>query len=371
MWGLCLGLLVSMTGPSSSVDPANPNALPQTRAVMRTLSGLEAKGKTVSGQLELTNSGGLTLSNGNNHVTLTQIRTGEWTGIIGAQWDPGSVDPAMMQDQFEEYWNAGGIPHLTSMPRNPRNPDYGRFWNAADAPDGDDGNDYFINMDTLLSTGSQGEAYSSYYADLDLIAAQLQILEDKGIVVLFRPLAENNGPWFWWGSNESFLVNDPDRYADYIQLWRETFDYLTNTKGLNNLLWVFESANTTPDKRDVVRPHPSLLYPGDAYVDFVAMNTTVEWDEPMDRTVIWPEVYDWMASTAKPIAFSQCGARNSGADPWGDNMKVINGMETDFPEVTWWMAWRDHFSIARNLNHTNMLAHPRVVNRDDLPDFDL
>jgi mannan endo-1,4-beta-mannosidase len=42
------------------------------------------------------------------------------------------------------------------------------------------------------------------------------------------------------------------------------FYYLTNTKQLHNLLWVY-----SPDQS---RSEPSKYYPGDAYVDIVSLD---------------------------------------------------------------------------------------------------
>jgi len=58
-----------------------------------------------------------------------------------------------------------------------------------------------------------------------------------------------NGDWFWWNGK------DP---ATFIKLWRQMFGYLTKTKGLNNLLWVY--APSGGDKT-------AAYYLGDRYVD--------------------------------------------------------------------------------------------------------
>jgi len=35
--------------------------------------------------------------------------------------------------------------------------------------------------------------------DLDAVAAELKLLQDVRVPVLWRPLHEANGRWFWWG----------------------------------------------------------------------------------------------------------------------------------------------------------------------------
>jgi beta-mannanase len=49
------------------------------------------------------------------------------------------------------------------------------------------------------------------------------------------------------------------------------FNYLTSTKNLHNLLWIY-----SPDQS---RANPSRYYPGDAYVDIVALD--VYTDDPV------------------------------------------------------------------------------------------
>jgi mannan endo-1,4-beta-mannosidase len=51
------------------------------------------------------------------------------------------------------------------------------------------------------------------------------------------------------------------------------FYYLTNTKQLHNLLWVY-----SPDQS---RSEPSKYYPGDSYVDIVSLDVYI--DNPVKK----------------------------------------------------------------------------------------
>lgn len=86
--------------------------------------------------------------------------------------------------------------------------------------------------------------------------------------LIFRPWHEHNGDWFWWGKG-------PTSEEDYQVLWRFTFEYLTQTRGLNNLLFAF-----SPDRSRIDMAHfeTSYLYgyPGDAYVDIMGIDNY--WD---------------------------------------------------------------------------------------------
>ena len=65
--------------------------------------------------------------------------------------------------------------------------------------------------------------------DIDTIAVELQKLSDAHVPVLWRPLHEAAGGWFWWGAH------GPEPYK---KLWRLMFDRLTVTHHLHNLIWV-------------------------------------------------------------------------------------------------------------------------------------
>ena len=86
---------------------------------------------------------------------------------------------------------------------------------------------------------------------MDVIAVQLQRLSDAHVTVLWRPLHEAEGGWFWWGAKGP---------GPFKQLWRLMHDRLTNVHHLHNLIWV-DCSGLNPD-----------WYPGDAYVDVVGVD---------------------------------------------------------------------------------------------------
>jgi mannan endo-1,4-beta-mannosidase len=96
--------------------------------------------------------------------------------------------------------------------------------------------------------------YAATERDLDRIAAELEVLRDANVPVLWRPLHEANGRWFWWGAG------GPDPFK---KLWRMMFENFTEKHHLNNLIWVFSPGAET----DL-----AAWYPGDAYVDIVGQD---------------------------------------------------------------------------------------------------
>ncbi len=90
--------------------------------------------------------------------------------------------------------------------------------------------------------------YRLLLRDIDAIAVQLRKFSDARVPILWRPLHEAEGGWFWWGAQ------GPDSFKT---LWRLMFQRLTKTHGLHNLIWVYTSGDKPP------------WYPGDDVVDVV------------------------------------------------------------------------------------------------------
>ena len=63
------------------------------------------------------------------------------------------------------------------------------------------------------------EGYDLLIRDIDAIAEQLKRLQDAGVPVLWRPLHEASGGWFWWGNAGA---------EAYKELYVLLYDRLTN-----------------------------------------------------------------------------------------------------------------------------------------------
>lgn len=96
-----------------------------------------------------------------------------------------------------------------------------------------------------------------YTGYLDMIAEYAKAVEGDGITILFRPFHENTGSWFWWGAAQC------DEQS-YINLYRYTVDYLKETKGVHNMLYVYGPGSEAENTAEY-----AARYPGDAYVDII------------------------------------------------------------------------------------------------------
>eukprot|EP00347_Sterkiella_histriomuscorum_P009167 403342264 len=93
--------------------------------------------------------------------------------------------------------------------------------------------------------------YSLIIRDLDHIAGQLKRLKDARVPVLWRPLHEAGGKWFWWGAKGPSAA---------LQLYHIMRDRFVHTHGLNNLIWVW----STPE---------GDWYPGNDKVDIIGYDS--------------------------------------------------------------------------------------------------
>jgi mannan endo-1,4-beta-mannosidase len=138
------------------------------------------------------------------------------------------------------YWNAGGIVtfcwHWNAPEKYLTGEWYSGFRTEA------------TNIDLAkIMNGEDEEGYDLLMEDIDAIAQQLLILQDAGVPVLWRPLHEASGGWFWWGASGADA---------YKQLYILLYDKLTNEYGLNNLIWLWNGQDAE-------------WYPGDEYVDII------------------------------------------------------------------------------------------------------
>ncbi len=119
-----------------------------------------------------------------------------------------------------------------------------------------DGDFYSKTFDLGAALADTNSAsYANLLRDMDLVAAVLGTLQEAGVPVLWRPLHEAEGKWFWWGRSGG---------AACIALYRLMYDRFVNRHKLNNLIWVWTSYGATKEN----------WYPGDDVVDIIA------WDYP-------------------------------------------------------------------------------------------
>lgn len=215
------------------------------------------------------------------------------------------------------------------------------------------GNDAFYSMATSYSerTSFDGSRVSDTLSvefkaiimDIDTVANYLRKLRDARVPVLWRPLHEASGKWFWWGFKGPAATK---------QLWKVLFNRLVKYHGLNNLIWIWTSGSKSDDPD---------WYPGDEYVDILSMD-------------IYPANGDFSSQVSsynqlktnfkgrKMITFSENG---SIPDP--------DHLVTDKAGWLWFMPWYGDYTRKSSINPVSLwrkiMDHSYVITRDEMPNL--
>ena len=185
----------------------------------------------------------------------------------------------------------------------------------------------------------ESEAYHLLMRDIDVIAFQLKRLQEAGIPVLWRPLHEAEGGWFWWGAQGP----EPAK-----ALYRILFERLTVKHELSNLIWIWNSEE--PE-----------WYPGNDVVDIVSVDS---YPEPGDHHPV-SRSYDnlvRLVDDRKLVALTENGAI---PDP---ELMIQYGAHW-----SWFCTWSDEFIGDGKHNSPEHIAavlnHEYVLTLDELPEF--
>lgn len=330
--GLMLRVVYGNSPAAHAAEPANPNATPQTRVILNYFHELSARKdgrRILSGQFS-------DFGHGANLRIMERIqeKTGHWPSLIGVDYADlgrGSLTYQTPNKVALDYWKQGGLVTVMAHMYNPAN------------PKGSGLRDKGVNLADLLQPDT--DTHRRWMQELDLAAEGLKELKAAGMVVLWRPFHEMNGGWFWWGAK------DP---AQFIAVWRHMFDYYTKIKGLDNLLWVYGPNHG---------PNTAKYYAGDGFVDLVGLDAYTDF---VDRQHI--KGYDEVAALPKPFGFTEYGPHGSENPPGNyDYRRFLAGVEQDFPKTCFFMCWNAKWSLATNECTKELLNHPAVVNRADLP----
>lgn len=139
-------------------------------------------------------------------------------------------------------------------------------------------------IETLFNDGIITAETFTLVNDIDNVSSHLGRLRDLNIPVLWRPLHEAGGDWFWWGSC------GPEAYK---WLWELLYRRQTEYHHLNNLIWIWSAQGKD-------------YFVGNDRFDIAAVDL---YDENADNTSYYKQ-YQWLYSLTggqKLIALSECG----------------------------------------------------------------
>jgi len=172
------------------------------------------------------------------------------------------------------------------------------------------------------------EDYQLLLKDIDAIAIQLKKLEQANVPVLFRPLHEAEGGWFWWGAKGP----EPAK-----ELYRLIYDRITNYHKINNIIWVWNSS-------------AKEWYPGNKYVDIVSYDSYPDAGDYRPLIGKYAELTS-LVHNKKLVALSENGPI---PDP-----NLLKEYQVNW---SWFLTWQDKFLKD---GKTNSLEHLSDVYNND------
>lgn len=306
----------------------NPNAAPEARRLMRYL--VDQYGKAmIAGQQEFSN------------LAWLENNIGKKPAMIGfdlMDYSPSRVEhgaKSMEVDKAIIWHKAGGIVTFVwhwNAPKDLINTSGQEWWRGFYA----DATDFDV---AYAMEHPDSEDYQLLVRDIDVIAEQLKKLQEAEVPVLFRPLHEAEGGWFWWGAKGP----EPAK-----ALYRLVYDRITNHHQIHNLIWVWNSID-------------QAWYPGDEIVDIVSMDS---YPPEGDYSPI-SDAYEKLTALVqdrKLVAMTE-----NGAIPDPDLLQQYGA------HWSWFCTWDGHFlkdGKHNDIEHlTYVYHHPYVITLDELPDL--
>jgi len=185
---------------------SNPKASAEARALYAYLWSLYGR-KTLTGQQEGVARPGVELD------YIDKV-SGRLPAILGLDY----IEPRLnvgVNERATAWHRSGGIVTLCW------------HWGAPDIGTGYENSKKDFDLLAALRPGSPQNL--ALHRDLAQIADLLTVLRDRRVPVLWRPLHEFSGNWFWWGKH------GPEAFK---ALWALMYDTFTRQRGLDNLIWV-------------------------------------------------------------------------------------------------------------------------------------
>ncbi len=303
-----------------------PNPTPEAKALYDFL--LDTYGdKIISGVMTL---------NSMDEVNWLKQSTGKEPALVGIDFMHSGRNYSWYNDKepisdAKNWYTRNGIPALMWHWRDPLRTTEEFYTQNQSKPNG-------TAFDISKVSDVNSPEYAALVADIDYIASQLKELQDNNVPVIWRPLHEAAGGWFWWGAK------GPEPLK---ALWQLMYTRMVNQHGLRNLIWVWTR-----------EPNDDAWYPGDAYVDIVGRDIYKDGDHS-SQTLEFSDMNNRYGGK-KMLALSEVGS-----------FPDVDNLVKDGAAWLWYMPWYGSYTRSSQYNSLElwkkMLAHDYVITLDEMP----
>ena len=304
---------------------SDKNATPETENLYQNLILLQEKGFLFGHQDDLAYGVKWRYEEGRSDI---KDVTGDYPALYG--WDLGGIEHQKsnnidgvpfkkMKNWIKEIYDRGGVSTISWHMDNPLT-----MKNSWDTTPG--------SLRSILPNGEKHQLYLSWLDEAAQFLGNLKGSDGKKIPILYRPFHELTGNWFWWCKNNA----TPEEFKE---IWRFTIHYLRETKKLNNLIIVYNTADFK-SKEEFLE-----YYPGDDVVDVLSFDK-YQYTNPVTDSSFITEVQnqlkimnDVAVEHQKPMAIAETGYEQIPYENWWT--KTLTEAIGNY-KISFVLLWRNH-----------------------------
>ncbi len=304
---------------------SDKNATPETENLYQNLILLQEKGFLFGHQDDLAYGVKWRYEDGRSDI---KDVTGDYPALYG--WDLGGIEHQKsnnidgvpfkkMKNWIKEIYDRGGVSTISWHMDNPLT-----MKNSWDTTPG--------SLRSILPNGEKHQLYLSWLDQAAQFLGNLKGSDGKKIPILYRPFHELTGNWFWWCKNNASA-------QEFKEIWRFTIHYLRETKKLNNLIIVYNTADFK-SKEEFLE-----YYPGDDVVDVLSFDK-YQYTNPVTDSSFITEVQnqlkimnDVAVEHQKPMAIAETGYEQIPYENWWT--KTLTEAIGNY-KISFVLLWRNH-----------------------------
>ncbi len=283
---------------------------------------------------------------------------GEYPAVVG--WDLGRIefDSARnldgvpfdrMRGWMREVHGRGGVNTVSWHLNNPTDPAKSS-WDKADS-----------TIRKVLTNRKNRKQYRAWLGKVAAFLNSVKTPEGEPIPVIFRPLHEHTGSWFWWGKAHC----SPEEYTKF---WKLTVDFLRKKGKVHHVLYAYST--------DVFASPADYLerYPGDDYADLLGFDTyhrnaTPKGDSAFIANTrrMLRDLTQLAAERGKPVAITETGIDRVKEPAWWTRvlLPIVQGFNLSYVLV-WRNGRPDHYYAPfpgqkSAGDFSQFVRHPRVM----------
>ena len=304
---------------------SDKNATPETVNLYQNLILLQEKGFLFGHQDDLAYGVKWRYEEGRSDI---KDVTGDYPALYG--WDLGGIEHQKsnnidgvpfkkMKNWIKEIYDRGGVSTISWHMDNPLT-----MKNSWDTTPG--------SLRSILPNGEKHQLYLSWLDQAAQFLGNLKGSDGKKIPILYRPFHELTGNWFWWCKNNASA-------QEFKEIWRFTIHYLRETKKLNNLIIVYNTADFK-SKEEFLE-----YYPGDDVVDVLSFDK-YQYTNPINDSSFITEVQNQLkimnevaVEHQKPMAIAETGYEQIPYENWWT--KTLTEAIGNY-KISFVLLWRNH-----------------------------